>query len=260
MSKREVALVTGASMGIGKELAKLFAVDGRDLVLVARSEDKLQSLARELEDAHEITTHVVPADLTDPAAPAKIFASLEGKGLQLDYLVNNAGFGANGPFGELPLQPQLDMLQVNIDALVALTHLALRGMIARKKGRILNIASTAGFQPGPDMSVYYATKSFVILFSEGIAEEVKDAGVTVTAHCPGATATNFADTAGNANSILFKLGAAPADKVARHAYRSMMKGKVVAIQGFMNWLSVFSVRFGPRALVRKIARWMNQTS
>jgi len=260
MSRREIALVTGASMGIGKELAKIFAADGRDLVLVARSEDKLRSLADELQSAHGITAHVLPADLSDPSAPSNIFASLESKGLALDYLVNNAGFGATGPFAELELELQMNMLQVNIDALVALTHLALQGMLARKKGRILNIASTAGFQPGPDMAIYYATKAFVIMFSEGIAEEVKDAGVTVTAHCPGATATNFADTAGNAKSILFKLGAAPADKVAKHAYRSMMKGKVLAIEGLINWLTAFSVRLSPRALVRKIARWMNQTS
>jgi hypothetical protein len=259
MSEREVALITGASMGIGKELAKIFAADGRDLVLVARSEDKLQSLARELEGENGIRAHVVPADLTDPGAPAAIFAALETKGVQLDYLVNNAGFGANGPFAELPLQLQMGMLQVNIDALVALTHHALQGMLARKKGRILNIASTAGFQPGPDMAVYYASKSFVLLFSEGIAEEVKDQGVTVTAHCPGATATNFPGTAGNDTSILFKLGAAPADKVARHAYRSMMKGKVVAVEGLMNWLSAFGVRFGSRALVRKITRWLNKS-
>jgi hypothetical protein len=260
MSGREVALITGASMGIGKELAKIFAADGRDLVLVARSEDKLRSLGQELESAHGITAHVVPADLTDPGAPASIFASLESKGLQIDYLVNNAGFGTTGAFAEGVLQPQMDMIQVNIDALVALTHLALQGMLARKKGRVLNIASTAGFQPGPDMAIYYATKAFVLMFSEGIAEEVRDAGVTVTAHCPGATVTNFADTAGNAKSILFRLGAAPADKVARHAYRSMMRGKVVAIEGLMNWLTAFSVRFSPRALVRKLARWMNQTS
>jgi len=260
MSAREVALITGASMGIGEELARIFAADGRDLVLVARSEDKLRSLAQELEGAHGISAHVVPSDLTDPAAPAKIFATLDHKGLELDYLVNNAGFGASGAFAELALQPQMNMLQVNIDALVALTHLALQGMLARKKGRILNIASTAGFQPGPDMAVYYATKAFVIMFSEGIAEEVKSAGVTVTAHCPGATATNFADTAGNAKSILFKLGAAPAEKVARHAYRSMMKGKVLAIEGLLNWLAAFSVRLSPRALVRKLSRWINQTS
>jgi len=260
MSGREVALITGASMGIGEELARIFAADGHDLVLVARSENKLLALGKELEGAHGITAHVVPADLTDPAAPASIFASLERKGIELDYLVNNAGFGAAGAFAELSLQSQLDMLQVNIDALVALTHLALRGMLARKKGRILNIASTAGFQPGPDMAVYYATKAFVIMFSEGIAEEVKAGGVTVTAHCPGATATGFADTAGNAKSILFKLGAAPADKVARHAYRSMMKGKVLAIDGLLNWLTAFSVRLSPRALVRKLARWMNRTS
>ena len=260
MSGREVALITGASMGIGKELAKIFAADGRDLVLVARSEDKLRNLAQELEGAHGITAHVVPADLTDPGAPAAIFASLESKGLQLDYLVNNAGFGAQGEFATLPFQTQMDMLKVNVDAVVALTHLGLQGMLARKRGRILNIASVAGFQPGPDMTMYYATKAFVLMFSEGIAEEVKGSGVTVTVHCPGATATNFGETARNATSLYFRLGAAPADKVARHAYRSMMKGKVVAIEGLMNWLTAFSVRFSPRALVRKLARWMNQTS
>lgn len=260
MSQREVALVTGASMGIGKELAKIFAADGRDVVLVARSEDKLESLARELEGEHGMTAHVVPADLTDPSAPARIFGTLESKGIELEYLVNNAGFGISGAFAELSLQQQRNMVQVNVDALVALTHLALQGMLARGKGRILNIASTAGFQPGPDMAIYYATKAFVLSFSEGIAEEVKDAGVTVTAHCPGATATNFPGTAGNDTSILFKLGAAPADKVARHAYRSMMNGKVVAIEGLMNRLAAFSVRFTPRALVRKVARWLNQTS
>lgn len=259
MSNREVALVTGASMGIGKELAKIFAADGRDLVLVARTEDKLRGLAIELEAEYGITAHVLPADLTKPSAPAEIFESLATRGLQLDYLVNNAGFGATGAFADLPLSGQMDMLHVNIDAVVALTHFALRGMLARNKGRILNIASTAGFQPGPDMSVYYATKSFVILFSEGVAEEVKKSGVTVTSHCPGATATNFADTAGNAKSLLFKLGAAPADKVARHAYRSMLKGKVVATEGFMNRLTAFSVRFSPRAVVRKITWWLNQT-
>ena len=260
MSGREVALITGASMGIGKELAKIFAADGRDLVLVARSEDKLRALGQELESAHGITAHVVPADLTDPAAPADIFTSLESKGLQLDYLVNNAGFGAQGAFATLSFQTQMDMLKVNVDAVVALTHLGLQGMLARKRGRILNIASVAGFQPGPDMTMYYATKAFVLMFSEGIAEEVKGSGVTVTVHCPGATATNFGETARNATSLYFRLGAASADKVARHAYRSMMRGKVVAIEGLMNWLTAFSVRFSPRVLVRKLTRWMNQTS
>jgi short-subunit dehydrogenase len=260
MSGSGVALITGASMGIGKELARVFAADGHDLVLVARSQDKLRSLGQELERAHGITAHIVPADLTDPSAPASIFASLQSKGLEVDYLVNNAGFGAQGAFSTLPLQLQMDILKVNVDALVALTHLGLQGMLARKRGRILNIASIAGFQPGPDMTVYCATKAFVLMFSEGIAEEVKDAGVTVTAHCPGATATNFGETARNATSLYFKLGAAPADKVARHAYRSMMRGKVVAIEGLMNWLGAFSVRFIPRALVRKVTRWMIQTS
>lgn len=260
MAEREVALVTGASMGIGKELAKLFAANGRDLVLVARSEDKLRSLAQELESTYAISAHVISADLAEPTAPAAILEAVESKGLQLDYLVNNAGFGTTGPFAEASLASQRDMIQVNVSALVALTHLALRGMLSRRKGRILNIASTAGFQPGPDMAVYYATKAFVLSFSEAVAEEVRRAGVTVTAHCPGATATEFSRTAGNATSFLFKLGAAPTDRVARHAYRSMMRGKVVAVEGLLNRLAAFSVRFSPRALVRKLAYWLNQTS
>lgn len=260
MSGREVALITGASMGIGKELAKIFAADGRDLVLVARSEGKLQELGRELEQAHGISAHVLPADLTDPLAPETIFATLDEKRIQVDYLVNNAGFGTSGPFAGASYRSQMDMLQVNINALVALTHLALQGMLARRKGRVLNIASTAGFQPGPDMAVYYASKAFVLHFSEAVAEEVRAGGVTVTAHCPGATATNFGETAGNDTSILFKLAVAPADKVARHAYRAMMKGRVVAIEGLLNWLTAFSVRLSPRALVRKLARWMNKTT
>ena len=257
MSTRELALITGASMGIGKSLAQIFAADGKDVVLVARSEDKLQSLASELETSHGITAHVLPADLTDPTAPTRIFESLESRGLELDYLVNNAGFGTNGRFAELPLQPELDMIQVNITALVALTHHAVARMVGRGKGRVLNIASSAGFQAGPLMSVYYATKSFVILFSEGVAEEVRDSGVTITAHCPGATATNFADTAGNAKTLLFRLGAASADQVARHAYRSMMGGRVVAIEGWINRIAAFSNRFSPRAIVRKLTRWLN---
>ncbi|MGB5811067.1 MAG: SDR family oxidoreductase [Polyangiales bacterium] len=259
MAQREIALITGASMGIGKELAVLFAADGRDLVLVARSEDKLRAVAADLEAAHGITAHVVPADLSDPASPSRIFGALAEKGIELDYLVNNAGFGATGPFAELSLEFQRDMLRVNIEALVALTHLALQGMLRRGKGRILNIASSAGFQPGPLMSVYYASKSFVILFSEGVAEEVRGTGVTVTAHCPGATATNFAESAGNAKSMLFKLGAASAPKVARHGYRAMMAGRVVAIEGLINKIAAFSNRFSPRAVVRKITRWLNQT-
>lgn len=259
MSNRELALITGASMGIGKSLAELFAADGHDIALVARSEDKLQAVASELQSKHGVTAHVIPADLTDPAAPERIFASLESKGLEVDYMVNNAGFGTTGPFTDASLKSQIDMVQVNMTALVALTHLALAKMVARRKGRVLNIASSAGFQAGPLMSVYYATKSFVILFSEGVAEEVKSAGVTVTAHCPGATATNFADTAGNAKSILFKLGAAPVDKVARHAYRAMMTGRVVAIEGLINKIAAFSNRFSPRAIVRKLTRWLNTT-
>ncbi len=245
-------------MGLGRDLAEIFAKDGHDVVLVARSRDKLESLATELKSQHGIAAHVLSADLTKPSAPEEIFASLARDNIELDYLVNNAGFGSHGTFWELPRRRELDMVEVNITALVHLTHLALQGMVARGKGRVLNIASTAGFQPGPGMSTYYATKAFVTTFTEGIAHELKGTGVTATAHCPGATATAFANTAGNAETPLFRFGlVADSKKVALHAYRSMMKGKAVAIAGFMNRLLALTVRFSPRWAVRYVSAFAN---
>lgn len=252
------ALITGASLGLGREFAKLFAADGFDVVLVARSEDRLRELAGELEKAHGIHAHVIAADLGDATAPERISREVEAKGLQLDFLVNNAGFGSSGPFVESDTKRELEMVQVNIAALLHLTRLVLPGMVKRGRGRVLNIASTAGFVPGPFMATYYASKAFVISFTEAIAFELSGTGVTATAHCPGATGTEFARTAGNDKSLLFKLRVADATETAKDGYRSMMAGRVVAIHGIMNWLIVQSIRISPRWAIRAIGAWLNK--
>ena len=204
--QRETALITGASSGIGMDLARLMAKDF-NLVITARSQSELEKLARELEAQHGNHVHVIAADLARPEAPREIFAEIERRGLRIDTLINNAGFGAYGDFANSNLQRNLEMIEVNISAVTALTRLALPGMLERRQGRIMNVASTAGFQPGPLMSVYYATKAYVILFSEAIANELKGSGVTVTCFCPGPTATQFADRANMEKSRLFSLGA-----------------------------------------------------
>jgi len=255
---RRTALITGASAGIGKALAPLFARDGHDLVLVARGQERLEALAAELRSAHGVQVSVVPADLTAPEAPFEIFGEVQRRGLTVDFLVNNAGFGSNGAFLDLPISGEAEMVEVNCQALMKLCHFFGGPMRARGFGRILNIASTAGFQPGPYMATYYATKAFVVSFSEALAYELRDAGVTVTCHCPGATHTEFAGRAGNDKSRLFQRpGVATADEVAGHAYRAMMAGQAVAIHGLLNALLVQSVRFSPRALVRSVAAQVN---
>jgi uncharacterized protein len=259
MEKR-TALVTGASAGIGKELAQLFATDGHDVVLVARSVKKLEELASEIEQAHRVKAHVIGADLGDPAAPSIVAEQARGRGLTIDFLVNNAGFGSNGAFLDLELKRELEMIDVNIRSLVELTHHFARPMRDRGFGRVMNIASTAGFQPGPYMATYYATKAFVVSFSEALAFELESSGVSVTCYCPGATATEFASTAGNDKSRLFQRnGVADAKSVAADAYRAMMKGQILSIHGALNWIGMQSVRFSPRALVRSIAASLNKS-
>jgi len=250
-------LITGASRGIGLELAKLLAADGSNLVLVARSAQPLEALAEELRGAHGVEVRVEVADLADPAAPGGLAEALAD--LQIDVLINNAGFGSTGAFWELPVEGEVGQVQVNIAALTALTRLFLPGMVARKHGRVLNIASTAAFQPGPYMSTYYATKAYVLSFSEGLAHELKGTGVTVTAHCPGATATGFGAVAGNDKNKLFtKMTPASAPEVAAHAYAAMKAGKAVSIHGLMNWFAAWSVRFSPRAVVPYITAVLNR--
>jgi uncharacterized protein len=229
-----------------------------DLIITARNQVGLERIAKELQTAHGNHVHVIPADLAQPEAPKQIFAEIERRGLPVDILINNAGFGAYGAFAESDPLTSLDMVEVNIAALTALTRLALPGMIERKRGRIMNVASTAGFQPGPLMAVYYATKAYVIMFSEAIANELKSSGITVTCLCPGATATNFAGRANMEESRLFKLGAMKSKDVAIAGYKGMMAGKGLVIPGLLNKTVAMSVRFSPRKLVTAISRSLQE--
>lgn len=251
------ALITGASAGLGLEYAKLFAADKHDLVLVARRREKLDQLAAELTKAHGIKALVVAADLQDPKAPKAIFDEVTKAGLDIEFLVNNAGFGSNGPFSSSELDKELGQITVNCSALVALTHFFVPKMLEKKRGRILNIGSSAGFQPGPYMATYYATKAFVNSFSEALYQELKGKGVSVTVSCPGATATEFTQVAKMEGVNLFKLGAMTAEEVARGGYRAMHAGRVVAVHGIKNMLGVWSVRFTPRAVVRMLVARLN---
>jgi short-subunit dehydrogenase len=256
----KTALVTGASAGLGAELARLFAVDGHDVVLVARRRDKLEALGAELETNHGVRTVALPEDLGDREAPARIFREVEKRGIAVEFLVNNAGFGSNGAFADLDLVRELEMVQVNVVALVHLTRLLLPGMMARRGGKILNLGSTAGFLPGPFMADYYASKAFVNSFSQALSHELRGTGITVTVSCPGPTATEFAQVAGNDKSGLFKAGAMGATEVAAHAYRAMMRGTRMAIPGFRNKLLKQSLRLAPASVLIGIAGSLNRTT
>ena len=248
-------LITGASGGIGYELAKLFARDSHNLVLVARSADKLGQVATELR-VRGVTVKTIALDLAAPPAPKFLFDQLQREGVVVDILVNNAGYGVYGDFAQMPEPEILGQLDLNIRALTELTRLFLPLMLARRSGRIMNVASTAGFQPGPLLAVYYATKAYVISFSEAIANELRNSGVTVTCFCPGATHTGFAARAGVEKSRLFKVGAMSAQKVALDGYRAVMEGRTLAISGTRNWLVAQSTRFAPRKMVTAISRWV----
>jgi len=256
---RPVALITGASGGIGLELARLAARDGHDLVLVARNAAKLDEVARYLTGMYGIRAEVIVADLTDPAAPAAILEEVEKRGLGVDVLVNNAGFGDWGLFGRADLARQLAMIQVNVAALTALTRLVLPRMVTQRRGRILNVASTAGFAPGPLMAVYYATKAYVVSFSEAISNELRGTGISVTALCPGPTRTGFAVAAGVVHSNLFS---APhvmdVEPVARAGWRGMKRGRTLVVPGLANKFLIQVIRLSPRWVVRRVTRWFQE--
>jgi short-subunit dehydrogenase len=252
------ALITGASAGLGRDFARSFAADGHDVILVARRRDRLEALAAELAAAHGIGTTVVDVDFADPAAPRRLVDHVHARGLEVDFLVNNAGFGGTGAFADVSVARETSMVQVNVTALVELTGLLLPAMRARRRGRILNVGSTAGFQPGPFMATYYASKAFVNSFTEALAYELEGSGVTATLSCPGATATEFAGRAGNADSLLFKLGAADSAGVAREAYQAMMAGRRLVIHGVTNKLGVQSLRVSPRSVVLALAARLNR--
>jgi uncharacterized protein len=252
------ALVTGASGGIGEELARLFAADGHDLVLVARSRDKLERLASELNAKHGVGARVVARDLSRPEAPREIFEELRAGGVGVDALVNNAGFGSYGPFVQTDLKAELDLLQVNVAALTHLTKLFLPAMVARRRGYVMQVASTAAFQPGPLMAVYYASKAYVLHFSEALSNELGGTGVVVSALCPGPTETGFVAAAGMGDSKLFDRGAMSARAVAEAGYRGLLAGKAVVIPGFRNSLLARAVGFMPRRLVTRVVRGIQE--
>lgn len=253
------ALVTGASSGIGLELVKVLAKNGHDLVITARSADALEALAGSMEGKYGVKVIVIPLDLTDRNAPEVLFTGVRDRRIDIDILVNNAGFGLGGPFAETDIAREIEMIDLNITALTHLAKLFLSPMLSRRRGRIMNVASTAGFQPGPLMSVYYASKAYVISFSEALAEELKGTGITVTTFCPGATETKFASVAGLENSRLFKAGGlADAQDMAEYAYRAMMRGSRVSVPGFKNKLVAQGNRFAPRKLVTKITKYIQE--
>lgn len=255
--KLQTALITGASGGIGYELAKLFAHDHYDLVLVARRADKLNQVSAELQSHFGTTAKAVALDLADAQAPKFLFDQLQREGIAVDILVNNAGFGGFGAFAAMPEQEILSQIHLNITALTHLTRLFLPPMLARRSGKIMNVASTAAFQPGPLMAVYYATKAYVLSFSEALSNELAGSGVSITCFCPGATDTGFAKRAGTENTRLFKkIGAMSAEAVAQDGYRGLMAGRTLVISGTKNWLVAESVRFAPRKLVTAVSRWI----
>jgi len=251
---RKTALITGASFGIGMESARVFAGEGYNLVLVARSADKLRQLASEFEKAHGTRSLILAADLSEPGAPAYVLDQTTRADIQMDVLVNNAGFGQYGMFAENDLEECLRQIQLNVTTLTHLTRLYLPAMIERKCGRILNVASTAAFQPGPLMAVYFATKAYVLSLSEALANELGGSGVTVTCLCPGPTATEFQKRANITGIRLTRYGCMDARTVAEDGYRALMAGKPMVISGFRNWLLAQSVRFSPRRLVTAVAR------
>jgi short-subunit dehydrogenase len=247
------ALVTGASAGIGTALAKELAAGGTHLVLTARRKDRLDDLAAALREKHKVSVEVFSADLANAAAPEKIFAFTKEKGIEIELLINNAGFGQFGEFPSVERQRLLDMVQVNCSAVVNLTRLYLPEMVARRRGDVLILASTASFQAVPYISTYAATKAFDLLFAEGLAEEMKPHGIRVCALCPGSTESEFHVVAGQEK---FKKNAETAEKVARTGLKALAKGKSYVISGFGNYFGAHGERLVPRRFVTRVAAGM----
>lgn len=253
----QTALITGATSGIGLALAKVFAQNKYNLILVARKQEDLNKTKADLETEYHIQVATIAKDLGDKNAPQEIFDFCQAQNLRVDILVNNAGFGTYGKFAETDLNKQLSLLDLNMRALTQLTGLFLPRMISNKSGKILNTASTAAFQPGPLMAVYYASKAYVLSFTEALHNELKDSGIFVTALCPGATKTNFQNLEKGFNDTrLLKSGnVMSADAVAQIGFDALMQNKAFVIPGFTNKLIAFLTRLGPRGLVTAISRW-----
>lgn len=249
---KKTALITGASVGIGREFAKVFAAEGYDLVLVSRTEAALNRVAQECKEQWGTRSHVLAMDLAEPGAASNLFDAVASQGILIDVLVNNAGFGTYGLVADNDAESYVNEMQLNVVTLGHLTRLFLPGMIDRRDGKILNVASVGAFVSGPLLSVYYASKAFVLNFSEALHEEVREHGVTVTALCPGATHTEFHARAKMSGSRFMKLfHFMQADVVARAGYRGLMSGKAIVVPGMLNRLTVFALRFIPRLVIRK---------
>ncbi len=253
---RDTALITGASAGIGEQLAELCAAHQFDVVLVARGEEKLRRLATELSSKHGIRAVVLPTNLADPTAPDRLCQQLAEQGIDIDILINNAGFGLQGPFAELDVPEIAGLMQVNVAALTLLTRLLLPPMLQRRHGRVLNVASTAAYVPGPFMAEYYASKAYVLSLTEALANELQGSGVTATALCPGPTTTGFAERAGVAHAKLFA-SAMHAEEVAEQGFEGMLQGKTVVIPGARNRWMARLTGIVPRTTLANVARGLN---
>lgn len=250
-----MALITGASAGIGWQLAHCFGKDGRDVVLVARRRERLDELAAILDEKYRVQTRVETADLADPAAARSLFDRLQADGVEIDYLVNNAGFGGKGAFSQSDPERVSAMVRLNVETLTLMTRLFLPGMVERGFGRVLNVASTAAFQPGPGQAVYCATKAYVLSFSEAVDAELRGSGVSVTCLCPGATETEFAKVADMEDSAIFQPGMflASAEDVAKEGYAACMRGQRVVVIGALNKVGAVAAKFAPRRLTTIVA-------
>ncbi|NIA24324.1 MAG: SDR family NAD(P)-dependent oxidoreductase [Gammaproteobacteria bacterium] len=248
----KIALVTGASQGIGLELAERLSADGYSLVLVGRDPHTLELAAAQLELDQPSRAIIFSTDLSQPGATERLVDQLGERGLDIEVLVNNAAYGASGPFTELDLDTQLGMIRLNIASLTELTYRLAGPMLQRGHGKILNVASTAAFEPGPGMAIYYATKAYVLSFSEAIAEELHDSGVTVTTLCPGPTETGFQRRAGIEASRLIQIGMMSAHDVATAGYEGMLAGKRIVIPGALNKATVQANRIFPRRLMTRM--------
>lgn len=256
---KKIALITGASSGLGKEFANIHAEKGGDLIIIARSEDKLNLLKQELESKHGILVKVIAKDLSISGSAQEIYNDVHKAGIEIDYLINNAGFGALGKFHELSLERQVNMINLNITALTELTHLFLPEFVKRNSGKILNVSSTASFMPGPLQSVYFATKAYVTFFSNALAEELFDTNITVTTLMPGATATEFGSISGMDKTSMFKKTAKARD-VANDGYNGMLKGKLDVVSGLTTSQKIMmaSIPFMPKKMLLKQIRQMQE--
>ncbi len=255
------ALITGASSGLGIDFAHQFAKDGHDVVLLARSKPELESLAIELEKTYSIRATVIVADLSIEEEVSRIFPALQDLGIEIDYLVNNAGFGHHDAFSSLPWSAHQALMRVNMESLTQLTHEFLQPMLQKGRGKIMLVASTASFQPGPFMALYYASKAYVRSFGEALSKELEGSGVSVTILCPGPTQTPFFEKAGMNSMKLLNWGQMESsEKVAKYGYRQMMRGKRTVISGTLNALGAFATRLAPKGLQLSVVNWLHKNS